>query len=128
MFLPTIIAASFCVLAVSASSEHVSYLAPLQCMDVAEKYANEYHVTFYKNHTLEEHFRVIGRDLSSSPKFERGPYGYQATMDDRTRDEHVRRDPGVLAVEANRPLYAIESDSFEVLELPEALLLHWKHL
>jgi hypothetical protein len=72
--------------------------------------------------TLEQHFCVIGQDLSSLPRFERGSWGYQATMDDKTRDEQVRRDPGVLAVEANRPLYAIEPHDVEVFESSEAFL------
>jgi hypothetical protein len=121
MFSTLFLAALLCLIAPSASSGHVGYLAPLECMDVIEKHPNEYLVTFYKNHTLEQHFRVIGRDLLSSPKFERGPYGYQATMDDKTRDEQVRRDPGVLAVEANRPLYATEPHDIEIFELPKAL-------
>ena len=111
-----------CLVALSESSRHTGYLAPLECMDAIEKYPNEYLVTFYRNHTLEQHFRVIGQDLSSLPRFERGSRGYQATMDDKTRDEQVRRDPGVLAVEANRPLYAIEPHDVEVFESSEAFL------
>ena len=117
-----------CLVTVSASSGHTGYLAPLECIDVIEKYHNEYLVTFHKNHTLEQHFCVIGQDLSSLPRFERGSRGYQATMDDKTRDEYVRRDPGVLAVEANRPLYAIEPHDVEVFKLPETLDNRTSHL
>jgi hypothetical protein len=109
-----------CLVALSESSRHTDYLATLECMEATEKYPNEYLVTFYKNHTLEQHFRFIGQDMSSSLKFERGSRGYQATMDDKTRDEKVRRDPGVRAVEANRPLYAIEPHDVEVFGSSEA--------
>jgi hypothetical protein len=121
MFFANTLAAFSCLAALTASSGYTGYLAPLLCMDVPEKFPNEYLITFRKNHTLEQHFRVIGRDLSSSPGFDGDSYGYKATMDDKTRDEQVRRDPGVLGVEANRPVYAILSDDVEIFESPEAL-------
>ena len=73
-----------CLVALSESSRQTGYLAPLEYMDVIEKSPNGYSVTFYNNHTLEQHFRFIGQDMSSSPRSKRGSRGYQATMDDKT--------------------------------------------
>lgn len=106
-----------CLTTISALSiEHENYLAPLVGMDIPDKVPNEYGVTFYNKHTLEEHFNAIGRNLLSLPGFHKFTFGYIAIMDETTRDEHVRRDPGVRGVEASVPVYAILSDDMEYVD------------
>lgn len=103
-----------CLIVHSLSSNHGPVLAPLDGMDVHNRYLNEYLVILHGNCTLEQHFENIGKDLSGSLRFRKYTFGYQATMDDQTRDEHVRRDPGVRMVESNRPAYGIEADDVEI--------------
>lgn len=105
----------------SLSSEHGGFLAALEGMDIPSKYPDEYLVTFYEKHTLEQHFHNIGQNLSSSPKSRRYTFGYQATMDDKTRDEQVRRDSGVRMVHTNIPVYLIEPHDVEVFDHLELL-------
>lgn len=83
-----------------------SALAPLEGMDIEERYPNDYVVIFHKDHTLSQHFHNIDRDLSHTPEFKGYSFGYRAIMDDETLDA-VRRDEGVRAVDANRPVHAI---------------------
>jgi len=98
-----------------------SALAPLECMDVPDRYPNEYLVSFHKDHTLSQHFHTINKDLSDAPHFRTYSFGYQAKMDDETL-EAVRRDGRVRGVEANRPVYAVEAVEVELLETPQWLL------
>jgi hypothetical protein len=103
----------------SLSSEHGGYLAPLEGMDIHDKYPDKYMVVFHENHTLEQHFDTIGYNLSSLPKFCKYSYGYTAIIDDKTRDELVRRDPGVRMVDTDGPVYAEEPDEMVLIESPE---------
>lgn len=120
MFLISSMAVLAWLTTVSLSSKPEGVLAPLQGMDVPTKWPDEYLVYFNSDHTLEQHFDFIGQNLTSSPHFLRYPFGYQATMDSKTRDELVRRDPGVDLLETNRPIYAIEPLDVELLdESPE---------
>ena len=88
----------------SLRSGDESFLAPLYGMDNPNRWPNEYMVLFHDNHTLEKHYDHIGLNLSSSPHFKDYSFGYEATLDDQTRDILVRRDPGVILLEANFPL------------------------
>lgn len=103
------------------------YLSPLHGMNHPEKYSDQYIVLFHKNHTLEQHFIQMDRNLTTLPDFEAFSFGYQVTMDDTTRDEYVRRDPGVQMVETTFPIYAVEGifevvEGFEWYEAPEVCL------
>ena len=97
-----------------------SALAPLEGMDVEERYPNEYIVTLHKDHTLAQHFHNINRDLSAAPGFREYAFGYEAVMDGETLDA-VRRDGGVRAVEGNRPVHAILPEDVEIMETPQWL-------
>lgn len=81
------------------------YLAPLEGLHRVDRFPNEYLVELQDGYTREQHFKTIGRDLSSSPAFRNFSFGYVAKLDDHTRDKLVRRDPGVLVVEANFPIH-----------------------
>jgi hypothetical protein len=104
MFLASISVLLLCLLAMS----HEGYLAPVAGMDNSDKYPDAYIVTLHRGHTLEQHFDAIGSDLRSLPGFRTYGFGYSAVMDDKTRDEQVRRDPGVRVVEANAPIYGFQ--------------------
>jgi hypothetical protein len=54
-------------------------------------------------------------------------------MDNHTRDEQVRRDPGVRLLETNRPVYAVEGVDVRLIEEPFRFPMHtktasWKEL
>jgi hypothetical protein len=99
----------------SLSTQHEGYLAPLEGMDIP-KFPDQYVVIFYKNHTLEQHFDAIGHNLSSLPEFSTYGFGYSAVMNETTRDEHVRRDPGVRMVETDGPVWADEWEDVVLFE------------
>nr|POE93445.1 subtilisin-like protease 3 [Quercus suber] len=128
MYFLCILALLTCLTARALSSEYGDLLAPLEGMDNQDKYPNEYLIQFYNNHTLEQHFHIIGQNLSSSPEFRRYTFGYQATIDEKTRDEQVRRDPGVRMVEANSPLYWVEPEDVVVFDHPQLLYNQTSHL
>lgn len=75
------------------------YLAPLEGTEHEEAFRNEYLVVFDSDYTLEQHFDTIGRNLTSLARFKRFSYGYRANLDDQTRDEQVRCDPGVRPID-----------------------------
>jgi hypothetical protein len=79
-------------------------------------------VELQDGYALQQHFQTIGRNLSDTPRFRRYGFGYRATLDDTTRDGLVRRDPGVIVVEANAPVQLedpIDWADVEDAELPE---------
>jgi hypothetical protein len=121
LFIPILTLLS-CSGVLSLSSEHGGYLAPLEGMDNHDKYPDEYVVIFHKNHTLEQHSDTIGYNVSSLPGFSRYGFGYGAIMDDKIRDERVRRDPGVRMVETDGPVYAIRPDEMVLFEPDEMVL------
>lgn len=85
-------------------------LAPLYGADSSDAISNEYVVSFWPEHTLAQHFRAIGVDLSSTLGFaELGDAGYYATVDDEVLLGCIRADPGVVFVGANRMVYLIDS-------------------
>ncbi|KAF2163842.1 hypothetical protein M409DRAFT_56957 [Zasmidium cellare ATCC 36951] len=100
----------------SVSRENGDFLAPLEGMDIHDKYPDEYLVIFHQNYTMEQHFENIAQDLSSLPEFRMYSFGYRTRMDQHTRDEKVRRDPRVRMVETNRPVYGIEPHNVTVFE------------
>jgi hypothetical protein len=87
-----------------SSNDQLAFQAPLAGIAAYSKYPGEYIVTLHKNHTLDQHFRNIGQNLTLSQNFRQYSFSYQATMNNETRDERVRRDPGVRLVEVNAPL------------------------
>lgn len=107
----------------SVSSEHGDFLAPFEDMIVPFQYPDQYIVLLHKNHTLEQHFQAIGRNLSSSTLFFRSyPYGYSAVMDNKTRDEQVRSDPGVEYIARDGPGPLVELEPVDVVLLDEPWL------
>lgn len=64
---------------------------------------------FHENHTHEQHFDFIGRDLSELDEYEALGYGYTMNLSDSTLRENVRRDPGVMLLEANRYAHLVDS-------------------
>jgi hypothetical protein len=118
MFFASISALLLSLGALSLSTQHEGYLAPLEGMDIP-KFPDEYIVIFYKNHTLEQHFDAIGYNLSSLPKFSTYGFGYSVVMNETTRDEQVRRDPGVRMVETDGPVYADLSVEMVLIDSPE---------
>jgi hypothetical protein len=119
MLFISVLALLSCSDMLSFSSGHGSYLAPLEGMNNHDKYSDEYLVTFHENYTLEQHFDTIGENLLSLPEFRRYGYGYGAIMNNKTRDERVRRDPGVRMVETEGPGYAVEPYDMVVIESQE---------
>lgn len=104
----------------SLQSGDERFPVPLYGMKNPNKWPNEYMVLFHDNHTLAKHYDYIGLNLSSAPHFRDYSFGYEATMDDQTRDVLVRRDPGVILVEANFPLINEPlEEAKEVWELPK---------
>ena len=89
------------------ASRATEYLAPLHGIDHEESIRSEYVVVFQPGYTLEEHFNTIGRNFSTSARFAKFGFGYRANLDDETRDNLVRRDPGVRVVESNKPVHLI---------------------
>lgn len=83
-------------------------LAPLYGTEDDSGFPNEYIVVFQPGYTLQEHFELIGMNLSNTTRFEAFSYGYRAKLDNVTLDSHIRLDYGVLLVEANHPVYPIE--------------------
>lgn len=133
MLFTTILTFFTCLATATFSIGYGGYLSLLQGMNHPEKYPDQYTVLFHKNHTLEQHFIHMDRNLTTLPAFEAFSFGYQVTMDDTTRVEYIRRDPGVQMVETNFPIYAVEGrievvEGFEAPELclpcPEYDLLH----
>jgi hypothetical protein len=82
-------------------------LAPLYGMETVTRIPDDYIIMFQPGYTLQEHFESIGMDLSNTTGFESTSYGYTAILDEVTLDSHIRQDPGVLLVEANRQIELI---------------------
>lgn len=127
MLFTTILTFFTSLTAATLSIGYGGYLSPLHGMNHPKKYPGQYLVLFHEYHTLEQHFIQMGRNLTTLPDFETFSLGYQVTMDDTTRDEYVRRDPGVQMVETNFPIYAVEGrievvEGFEWHEAPELCL------
>jgi hypothetical protein len=118
MFFASISAQLLSLGALSLSTQHEGYLAPLEGMDIP-KFPDQYVVILYNNHTLEQHFDAIGHNLSSLPKFSTYGFGYSAVMNETTRDEQVRRDPGVRMVETDGPVWADLSVEMVLIDSPE---------
>jgi hypothetical protein len=97
------------------------YLAPLEGMNIDEKFPNEYLVELQEGHALDQHFETIGRNFSDSPGFVRFRFGGLASLGDKTPDELVRRDPGVVVVEANFPARLPEPVDRAGVETPDWL-------
>ncbi|PIA99562.1 hypothetical protein CB0940_02610 [Cercospora beticola] len=108
MFLVLILTLLICVVASLPSAPPNDILAPLYGLNVRDKWPDEYVIMFQDGYSLDEHFHTIGRNLSHSAQFAKYSFGYQATIDRQTLDEFVRRDPNVLFVETNRPIYGIQ--------------------
>jgi hypothetical protein len=49
----------------------------------------------------------IGQDLSNLPLFRKELFGYAALIDNKLRDEKIRRDPGVRWIETNMSWFDI---------------------
>lgn len=105
-----------CAVASLPSPQPNNNLAPLYGLDVRDKWPDEYVIMFQDGYSLDEHFHNIGRNLSHSAHFAKYSFGYQATMDRQTLDDFVRRDPNVLLVETNRPVYLIQPVDVVYLE------------
>ena len=105
------------------------FIAPLEGTENDEAIRNEYVVIFQPGYTLQQHYETIGRNLSNSARFVKFSFGYRANLDDKTRDEQVRRDPGVRMVETNRPVHLVEpvdSTDVEPSDLPHSHTMHRK--
>ena len=101
MFTAIFLALSSHLIALSVSTEQSGYLAPATYLDLLGDGPNGYTVNFHANHSLEQHFQFIGRDLSDLHAFERHTLGYFALVDNKLRDEKIRRDPGVCWIETD---------------------------
>lgn len=104
-----ILALIFSMIALSVSSivetpvlsKQSDHLAPVTHLDLVGDGPNGYTVNFYANHTLDQHFQFIGQDLSNSRFFRKELFGYTALIDNKLRDEKIRRDPGVRWIETD---------------------------
>jgi hypothetical protein len=108
MISAVILALPTCLFALqSVSIKQDGYLAPVTYLDSLEEGPNMYEVFFYANHTLEQHFEFIGQNLSNLPQFRKELFGYGALIDNKLRDEKIRRDPGVRWIETDTSWFDI---------------------
>lgn len=73
--------------------------APLYGGDGPDAIPDEFVVLFWKDHTHDEHFARTGLDPSDLALYRKFNFGYGARLDNHTRDEIIRRDPGVCLLE-----------------------------
>jgi hypothetical protein len=119
-----VLALLFSMIALSVSSmvetpvpsKQDGYLAPVTYLDLLGDGPNGYTVNLHANHTLDQHFQFIGQDLSNSYFFRQELFGYTALIDNKLRDEKIRRDLGLRWIETDlEMLDLVMCDSWEDL-------------
>ena len=103
--------------------KRIDGLAPLGGLHDDDKIEDHYIVLFDSNHTLDDHYAHIGRNLSQDEHFVKLRHGYGASVPDASLLARIRADAGVLAVETNRvisiPDYVRTPTNESMPEVPE---------
>jgi hypothetical protein len=84
--------------------KRVDGLAPLLGSHHDDKIEDYYIVLFHPNHTHNDHYAHVGRNLSDAMHFVQLKSGYGAYVPDLSLLTQIRSDTGVLAVEVDREI------------------------
>jgi len=85
--------------------KRVGGLAPLLNLDHEHRVKDRYAVLFDEDHTLEDHYAHIGRNLSDTLSFLKMKHGYGAYIQDDSLLTRIRTDPKVWVVDVDIELH-----------------------
>lgn len=85
--------------------KRVNGLAPLRNLDHEDRIEDRYIVLFDEDHSLEDHYAHLGRNLSDTFGFLKMKYGYGAYIQDASLLARIRTDPKVWTVDVGKHLY-----------------------